>query len=252
MLSGNETGVLLADDALRHAPSAGRRKLVVTTLVSSTLLSRMARDRGAAYAETLTGFKWIAQAARAGEVAGQAFVFGYEEALGYTAGTLVADKDGIGAAVRLAELARHLKAQGSGLLERLDGLLVEHGLSHQVQWSLTLSGAEGRRRLETIMAGLRSDPPAEVGGSPVVRAVDLLAGRDGLRADVLVFHTAEGGRLIARPSGTEPKIKFYLELPGRAAAPGEVAAVRAALEERCAAEKVRLLARLARQKGEAS
>src|SRR6185503_16460610 len=86
MLSGNEIGVLLADDALRHADTGGRQKLVITSVVSSSLLSRMAKDRGAAYAETLTGFKWIANAALAAEAEGKSFVFGYEEALGYSCG----------------------------------------------------------------------------------------------------------------------------------------------------------------------
>ena len=109
MLSGNEIGVLLADDALEHAETGGRPKLVVTTVVSSSLLSRMARDRGARYGETLTGFKWIADAAIRAEREGIAFVLGYEEALGYSVGPLVRDKDGIGAALRLAELTRHLE-----------------------------------------------------------------------------------------------------------------------------------------------
>ena len=104
MLSGNEIGWLLADDVLTHAPTGSRQKLVVTTIVSSTLLSRMARDRGAAYDETLTGFKYIGDRALRAEAEGEAFVFGYEEALGYTVGPLVRDKDGIGAAVRMAEL----------------------------------------------------------------------------------------------------------------------------------------------------
>ena len=86
MLSGNEIGVLLADDALVHADTGGRRKLVITTIVSSSLLSRMAKNLGAAYAETLTGFKWIANTALRAEKDGLAFVLGYEEALGYPAG----------------------------------------------------------------------------------------------------------------------------------------------------------------------
>jgi phosphomannomutase len=110
MLSGNEIGVLLADDAIAHAQTGDRKKLVATTIVSSTLLSRMAKDRGASYRETLTGFKWIADAALRAEQEGEAFVFGYEEALGYTVGPLVRDKDGIGAALRMAELTRRSPA----------------------------------------------------------------------------------------------------------------------------------------------
>jgi phosphomannomutase len=240
MLSGNEVGVLLADDALEHADTGRKKKLVVTTVVSSSLLSRMARDRGAAYRETLTGFKWIADAALRAEGEGLAFVFGYEEALGYTVGPLVRDKDGIGAALRLAEMARFLKRRGCTLLERLDELLVTHGLSHQVQWSVALPGAEGRARIDAAMARLRSDPPERIGTSPVVRVLDAEAGEERVRgerrpsglprSDVLSFQAEDGARLTVRPSGTEPKIKFYLELVGEARARRDVAPVRGRLE----------------------
>jgi phosphomannomutase len=240
MLSGNEIGVLLADDALRYADTGGRKKLVLTTVVSSTLLSRMARDRDAAYQETLTGFKWIGDAAVRAEARGEAFVFGYEEALGYTVGPLVRDKDGIGAALRMAELCRHLKASGQTLLGRLDELLVAHGMSHQVQWSLTLPGADGRARIAAAMNTLRTSPPDRIGESPVVRVLDAERGLERThagtrpsslpRADVLAFWAEDGARLITRPSGTEPKIKFYLELVGRAENAAAVQGVRADLD----------------------
>jgi phosphomannomutase len=240
MLSGNEIGALLADDAIEYAASGGRRKLVVTTVVSSSLLSRMARDRDVACRETLTGFKWIADEAIRAEKEGLAFVFGYEEALGFTMGPLVRDKDGIGAAVRLAELARFLKTGGMTLLDRLDDLLVAHGLSHQVQWSAVLPGAEGRARIDAAMAGLRASPPGRIGGSAVVRVLDVLAGEERVRgerrpsglprADVLAFQAEDGARLTVRPSGTEPKIKFYLELVGEARERADVAPARARLE----------------------
>jgi phosphomannomutase len=240
MLSGNEVGALLADDAIEHAATGGRKKLVVTTVVSSSLLSRMARDRDVEYRETLTGFKWIADEAIRAEKEGLAFVFGYEEALGFTMGPLVRDKDGIGAALRLAELARFLKTGGMSLLDRLDDLLVAHGLSHPVQWSVVLPGRAGRARIDAAMAQLRSSPLGRIGTSPVVRVVDALAGEEcvrgewrpsGLpRADVLAFQSEDGARLTVRPSGTEPKIKFYLELVGEARERKDVAPARARLE----------------------
>lgn len=242
MLSGNEIGVLLGDDAIRHADTGGRPRLVVTSLVSSTLLSRMARDLGAEYAEALTGFKWIADAARKGEALGQVFVFGYEEALGYTVSALVRDKDGIGAALRLAELARDLKAKGTTLLDKIDEILVAHGMSHQMQWSITLAGTEGKARIAAAMAALRKEPPTSLGPSPVVRTVDLLGHEPP--ADVLVFHAEDGGRLTARPSGTEPKIKFYVELVTPVKTRGEVAGARALLETQCAKIKDAVNARL--------
>jgi phosphomannomutase len=254
MLSGNEIGVLLADDAIAHARTGGRKRLVITTVVSSTLLSRMARDRGAAYRETLTGFKWIAEAALRAEAEGEAFVFGYEEALGYTVGPLVRDKDGIGAALRMAELCRFLKGRGQTLLGRLDELLLAHGMSHQVQWSLTLPGADGRARIAAAMAALRSAPPERIGKSQVVRTLDAERGLERTaegarpsplpRADLLAFYAEDGARLIARPSGTEPKIKFYLELGARASSPAQVQAVRTELEAQGTAIKKALLERL--------
>ena len=255
MLSGNEIGILLADDALAHADTKGRPKLVATTLVSSTLLSRMARDRGAVYAETLTGFKWIADAARKGEAAGQAFVFGYEEALGYTVGPLVRDKDGIGAAVRLADLARFLKRRGVSLLDRIDEILVAHGMSHETQWSVTLTDALGKKRIAAAMDALRADPPASLGESAVHRVLDLSTGEERAvggatkplsypRSNVLVFYAEDGARLTVRPSGTEPKIKFYVELVAAVKIAADVAPARARLEARCGEIKAALNQRL--------
>jgi phosphomannomutase len=254
LLTGNELGVLLADDAIEHATTGGRPKLVVTTIVSSSLLARMARDRGVVCRETLTGFKWIADAALRAEAEGLAFVFGYEEALGYTVGPLVRDKDGIGAALRLAEAARWLKASGRTLLGRLDELLIAHGLTHQVQWSQRLEGALGRERIRQALSALRAEPLAEIGASPVVRMLDAAAGEErcrgerrasGLpRADVLAFEAEDGARLTVRPSGTEPKIKFYLELVGRASTPAEVAAGRSRLEAEGQALRAGLVRRL--------
>jgi phosphomannomutase len=241
LLSGNEVGILLADDVIEHADTGGKPKLVVTTVVSSSLLSRMARDRGVLCRETLTGFKWIVDAALRGETEGLAFVFGYEEALGHTVGTLVRDKDGIGAALHLAGLARFLKKRGRTLLDRLDELLVAHGLSHQVQWSVALPGAEGRARIDAAMAHLRSSPPGRIGRSAVVRVLDAAEGVESVRgerrpsglplSDVMAFQAEDGARLTVRPSGTEPKIKFYLELVGEARERRDVAPARARLEE---------------------
>lgn len=241
VLSGNEIGVLLADDAIEHADTGSRRKLVVTTVVSSSLLSHIARDRGVACRETLTGFKWIARAALDADAQGMAFVFGYEEALGYTVGPLVRDKDGIGAALRLAELARFLKGRGQTLAGRIDALLVAHGLFHPVQWSISLPGLEGRRRIDAAMETLRTRPLERIGARPVVRVLDATTGEEtvgGQRrqielpyADLVMFEAADGARLTARPSGTEPRIKFYLELVGQAGTVAGVAPARARLDQ---------------------
>ncbi|MCC7074797.1 MAG: phospho-sugar mutase [Deltaproteobacteria bacterium] len=244
LLSGNEIGMLVCADALDHMPlpAGARQKLVITTIVSSTFLSRMARDKGAAYAETLTGFKWIANKAMERAAHGEHFVCGYEEALGYSVGPLVKDKDGIGAAVRFAELARALKAQGKTVLDRLDELFIAHGLSHAVNWSVTMPGATGMERIKASMAALRRDPPVALDGTAVARVDDLARGDHP--ADVVVLHTADGTRLTVRPSGTEPKIKMYCELVARVAARAELGPARERLEAAGQRIKAELNARL--------
>jgi len=166
----------------------------------------------------------------------------------------VRDKDGIGAALRMAELTRHLKARGETLLGRLDQLLVTHGLSHQLQWSVTLPGAEGRARIDGAMAALRNRPPQRIGTSVVVRTLDGLSGEESLRgerrpsglpsSDLVAFQSEDGSRLTARPSGTEPKIKFYLELVGQAKDEAAVATTRAGLDAECRKLKAALLEEL--------
>lgn len=240
LLSGNEIGILLCADALDHAPvPEGKKKLVVTTIVSSTFLSRMAKDKGAAYGETLTGFKWIANMAIDRRPHGEEFVCGYEEALGYSVGPLVRDKDGIGAAVRFAEMTRSLKAQGKTLLQRLDELSVAHGASVAVNWSVTMPGVTGMQKIKDAMASLRKEPLTALDGDSVSKFADLAPG-----ADVVVFHTADGARLTVRPSGTEPKIKMYCEMVARVTSTSELAAAKAKLDEKGARIKAQVDKRL--------
>ena len=228
MLTGNEIGILLCADALDHAPvPAGKKKLVITTIVSSTFLSRMAKDKGASYAETLTGFKWIGNEAMKRRPSGEEFVCGYEEALGYSVGPLVRDKDGIGAAVRFAEMTRALKAKGMSIPQRLDELAVAHGMSHAVNWSVTMPGATGMVKIKDAMTSLRKEPIQALDGGKVARSEDLAPG-----ADVVVFHTEDGARLTVRPSGTEPKIKMYFEMVARVQSAAEIKAAQARLEEK--------------------
>jgi len=153
----------------------------------------------------------------------------------------VVDKDGISAAVRLAEMARGLEGEGKTLLVRLDEILVAHGMSHQAQWSVIRPGLSGRAELDRAMASLRTEPLETLGASPVVRVADFARGEerdqagkvtpiDLPRGDMLVFHAEDGGRLVVRPSGTEPKVKFYLELVTRVQDPGSVAPMRLRLD----------------------
>ena len=205
MLTGDQVGGLLGAYLLERADGAGPGEpLVATTVVSSTMLSKIAAAAGARYAATLTGFKWIV---RAGDgVPGTRFVFGYEEALGYAVSTAVRDKDGMSAALALLSLAAAARATGQSLVDRWDALETAHGVHLTAPVTLpTPSPAQ-------VMARLRAHPPAALAGLPVTGTTDLAAGADGLPpSDVLTYHVP-GARVVIRPSGTEPKLKAYLEV----------------------------------------
>lgn len=223
-LTGNQIGVLLGHDLVAHGDHGDREPMLATTIVSSRMLSRIAAAHGARYAETLTGFKWIANAAIAHDRAGGRFVLGYEEALGYSAGDVARDKDGVSAALLFADLAAWCKGRGSSALEHLAELYRTHGLHVSLQRSVTLPGLQGRAQIAAAMDALRTQPPRELLGVPVAiftdvargERVELATGRkspvDLPSSDVLCWDLADGARLVARPSGTEPKIKFYAEV----------------------------------------
>jgi len=198
MLRGDETGVLLGDHVLA---TAGPDPLLATTIVSSQLLAKVAAARGARFAETLTGFKWLVRA-------GAGLVYAYEEALGHCVDPeAVRDKDGISAAVLMADLAAGLKARGRSLPDVLDDYAVEFGVHAGDQVSRRV-GHQGE--LADLMARLRADLPRSLAGD-VVTAEDLLARRGALRTDAVVLR-GERTRMVVRPSGTEPKLKCYLEV----------------------------------------
>jgi phosphomannomutase len=209
VLTGDQVGALLGASLLERtaADPEPAARLVATTIVSSTLLSKIAAAAGVRYAETLTGFKWITRAADG--VPGARFVFGYEEALGYAVGDVVRDKDGIGAALAMLRLATDARAAGRSVLDRYDELETAHGVHLTSQ--VTLRTADQAQ----VMSRLRAAPPAALGGEPVSSMLDLAdsAGRrDALPlADVLIFRLP-GARVVLRPSGTEPKIKCYIEI----------------------------------------
>jgi len=199
MLRGDEVGALLADHLLRK----GRTGVYATSIVSSSLLAAMAAEHGQKHRETLTGFKWL------GRVDGLAFA--YEEALGYcVAPQLVRDKDGVSALVLVAELAAALKREGLTLTDRLDEIARTYGLHATDQLSVRVTELS---RITESMARLRSQPPAELGGLAVAQVEDLATGVGGLPpTDGLRYRLAGGARVVVRPSGTEPKLKCYLEV----------------------------------------
>jgi phosphomannomutase len=223
-LTGNQVGVLLGHYLLTEGRDQGEGRLVLASCVSTPMLGAIAAALGVSYEETLTGFKWIANRAMELErSAGARFIFGFEEALGYTIGPVVRDKDGISAAAILAELAAVRRAQGRTLLDELEALARRYGLFVSGQRSFTLPGSEGMELIESCMEQLRRSPPVAIGGVAVVARSDFEARtrtqRDGTveplalpESNVLVYELEGGSRIIARPSGTEPKIKFYLDI----------------------------------------
>ena len=204
-LTGNEIGWLLADHVL--STTSGPDRLVVTTVVSSSLLAALAADHGVQHARTLTGFKWIMHAA--GEDPSRRLVFGYEEALGYAVGDAVRDKDGITAAIAFLDLAAGLAAEGRTVVDRLDDLAHRYG--RHLTDVVTLRTDDAAASAE-LVGRLRGDPPAEIGGRTVVSITDFLTETGLPPTDLLGFELAGGARLMVRPSGTEPKVKIYLEL----------------------------------------
>ncbi|WP_166846316.1 phospho-sugar mutase [Isoptericola sp. BMS4] len=210
MLHGDEVGALLGREIVSHglggrppAGGDGARPVLASSVVSSRVLSSIAAHHGAGHATTLTGFKWIART--------PGLVFGYEEALGYCVDPdHVRDKDGISAAVVMAQLADRLKAEGRSLTDALDDVARENGLFLTDQVSGRFADLA---RIGATMSRLRSAPPRTLGGAGVAEVLDLADGVDGLPpTDGVVLLAADDTRVVVRPSGTEPKVKCYLEV----------------------------------------
>jgi phosphomannomutase len=242
-LTGNEVGVLLGEYVLRQ--TTGGERLVVTTVVSSPMLRQIASQLGVRYGEVLTGFKWIANLALQREASEQSrFLFGYEEALGYTVGTAVRDKDGLSAALVFAELTAAAAAEGRSVLDELERLGRTFGLFVSAQRNMTRKGASGAAEIAAILDRLRARPPATIAGLTVRSLTDVLRGvrlEGGQEApielpasNVLVFELAGGARVVARPSGTEPKIKYYFDLREQVVSGEPFALARARAEARLA------------------
>jgi phosphomannomutase len=226
-LSGNEVGVLLADHLLALAPRDGDN-FVVSTIVSTPLLDRVVRDHGAQCIRTLTGFKWIVgKALQLTHERGLRFVLGFEEALGYCIGDIVRDKDGIGAAAHALHMAELHARAGRTLHDALELLYRRHGLCHSSQVSFTRPGATGLAEIRNAMARLRANPPGDLAGLSVVASIDLAKPPEARPAlprgilfeaselppsDVVAFQLEGEHRITVRPSGTEPKLKLYLDV----------------------------------------
>ena len=204
MLTGDETGALLGWWTVQRALARGVKPagVMAQSIVSGTLLRDIAEAAGMQYATTLTGFKWISRV--------PGLVFGYEEALGYCVDpSAVADKDGITASLLMLEMAAHLKAEGRTFHDVLDDLARDHGVHVTSQVSVRVSDIS---LIGDAMARLRATPPSELGGRKVLAMDDLSAGVDGLPPTDGLRFTMDGARVIIRPSGTEPKLKCYLQV----------------------------------------
>ncbi len=199
MLRGDEVGALLAHAVL----ASGKQGTYACSIVSSTLLGKLAAAAGQPYVETLTGFKWISKV--------DDLAFGYEEALGYCVDPdNVKDKDGVSALLLLCDLAAEAKAEGRTLVDILDDIALAHGLHATDQLSVRVTDLG---EIAAAMARLRATPPTELGGLPVEAVDDLALGSAELPpTDGLRYRLADGARVIVRPSGTEPKLKAYLEV----------------------------------------
>jgi phosphoglucomutase/phosphomannomutase len=223
-LTGNQLCALLADYLLETHRQSGRlspRHFIVQTLVTTQMVRRIGDSYGVrTIGDLLVGFKWIAQAID--QYGPELFIYGTEESHGYMAGSYVRDKDGAAASMLLCELAAKLKAAGQTLHEKLDSLFWQHGVHVEKTISVQMPGSEGMARMQEVMAAFRAGPPTEIGGDRVVQVRDYerqtvtaAGGKPqpfvGPKGDLVFLDLATDGNYVAcRPSGTEPKIKFYM------------------------------------------
>lgn len=221
-LSGDELGAILGE--VRCGATTGAGRLVATTIVSSSMLASIAASHGVDFTTTLTGFKWLG---RAGVTRHERLVFAFEEALGYAVSEAVADKDGISAALLVCVVAAARAAAGSSLLEALDELEVAHGVHLTRQLSFRREGERGHAEIAAVVGRLVASPPATLGGLQVTSVEDLMAGIDGLEpTEGVRLRAGERARVVVRPSGTEPKLKAYVEVVAPPVSSDELAASR--------------------------
>ncbi|MDP6442255.1 MAG: phospho-sugar mutase [Pirellulaceae bacterium] len=220
-LTGNQLGALLADFVIEQRGSLTPDHYVVTTLVTTGMIRRIATSYGiTTYDNLLVGFKWIC--GQMDDAGPDRFLFGTEESHGYLTGQYARDKDGAVACMLISEMAAKLKAEGLTLHEKLDSLYWQHGCHVERLLNVKMAGSEGMSRMQALMDGFRTEPPTEIGGAPIARMRDYANGRttiaggateplDGPRGNLIIFDLAETGNSVAvRPSGTEPKVKFYM------------------------------------------
>lgn len=220
LITGNEMGLILLDYICRIRTARGtmpQNPVAMTTIVSTDMATPIAARYGVELRRTLTGFKFIGEQIGLLEAQGQAerFIFGFEESYGYLSGGYVRDKDGVNATLLVCEAAAWYAKQGMTLLDALEALYQEYGYYRDALCSFTFEGESGMHTMQALMAGLRTNTPAAIGGCAVEKVLDYQAEGTGLpRANVLEFRLAGGHKFMVRPSGTEPKMKVYLSAVG--------------------------------------
>ena len=234
LLTGNQTGALLVDYVLSQK-QLDDKSVVIKTIVTSELGADIAKARGAEVLNVLTGFKYIGEKMIGfEETRDHNFVMGYEESYGYLVGSHAKDKDAVVASMLICEMAAYQKAQGRTLLDRLEELYQEYGYYKDMVDSFTLPGVDGQDRIADIMDSLRAADASVFGGLTVAERKDYAEGVDELpKANVLKYFFADGGWMAVRPSGTEPKIKFYYSVKGESmkSAEDKVESLRSAVKE---------------------
>lgn len=209
--TGDQVGALIAHELFTQL-EVGSEDMVATTIVSSSLLERMAQENNVRYLETLTGFKWIVNRSIEHQEAGGRFLFGYEEAIGYSIFGIVRDKDGVSAGLFLADMALRAFTEGETLWTRMAEIYSRYGLFLSALKSRVREGSTGAQMIDQWMSDLRARPPSLIAGKEVTEITDFLKISPPMTSDVLRYRLSDGSRVIARPSGTEPKIKFYFEV----------------------------------------
>jgi len=228
LLNGNQTAALLAYYMLNQWNTKGKingNQYIVKTIVTTDLLEEIAKEFGVEYYNTLTGFKYIAEILREQE-GKKEFIVGGEESYGYLSGDFVRDKDAISSCAMIAEMCAFAKNQGSGVFDLLTEIYQKFGFYKESLLSITKKGKSGAEEIQAMMKDLRNNPPANLGGSKVSAMIDyqsgikkdLVSGKESKidfpTSNVLQFFTNDGSKISARPSGTEPKIKFYFSVKG--------------------------------------
>ncbi len=226
LLNGNQTGSLLVNYQIQRRKERGMltgKEYVAKTIVTTDLIEDISRKNNVTYYDTLTGFKYIAGVIREKE-GKEFFIGGGEESYGYLVGEFVRDKDAVLSAVVIAEMAAWASANNTSLYNMLMDIYEEYGLYHEELVSITIKGMDGVAQIKQMMTDLRSNPPAILGGSKVVEVRDISSSKaknletgiertlDLPSSNVLQFILADGSKISARPSGTEPKIKFYFSI----------------------------------------